>query len=227
MREEFKFLMSVPIFADLDEPDIEKVANLGSVKKYRKGNIIVMEQETGASMFIIISGKVKVVRIDHDGREVILTILGPGDFFGEMSLLDGLERSATVVANSKAELFIIHRTEFLDLLHEFPQIATSLLAELTRRLRRADSQIKSLSLKDASGRVANALLMVVDDVGMFRKGAAEIDELPLQQDLANMAGTSRETVSRMLHQFVRSGHITLNGNKLTIHNYEAFRKEFR
>lgn len=227
MREEFKFLRMVPIFSDLDEPDLEKIAGLGTIKKYKKGNVIVLEQEAGASLFIIVNGKVKVVRTDDEGREVILTLLGPGEFFGEMALLDGMERSATVVANSKADIFVIHRMEFLKVLHDFPQIATALLAELARRLRRADAQIKSLSLKDAAGRVANVLLMLADDIGMFRKGKVEIEELPLQQDLANMAGTSRETVSRMLHQFIRQGHLTLEGSKVIIHNYEAFRREYR
>lgn len=227
MREEFKFLRMVPIFSDLDEPDLEKIAGLGTIKKYKKGNVIVLEQEAGASLFIIVNGKVKVVRTDDEGREVILTLLGPGEFFGEMALLDGMERSATVVANSKADIFVIHRMEFLKVLHDFPQIATALLAELARRLRRADAQIKSLSLKDAAGRVANVLLMLADDIGMFRKGKVEIEELPLQQDLANMAGTSRETVSRMLHQFIRRGHLTLEGSKVIIHNYEAFRREYR
>lgn len=225
MREEFKFLRLVPIFSELDGPDLEKITGLGTIKKFKKGNVIVQEQEAGASLFIIITGKVKVIRTDEDGREVILTILSVGEFFGEMSLLDGMDRSATVVAISKTELFVVHWKEFLDLLHEFPQIATSLLAELARRLRRADAQIKSLSLKDAAGRVANVLIMLADELGMFRKGQVEIDELPLQQDLANMAGTSRETVSRMLHQFIRDGQITLDGNKVIIHNYEAFRKE--
>jgi len=157
---------------------------------------------------------------------VILSMFGPGEFFGEMSLLDGMARSASVVATTKSELFMIHRREFLDLLHEFPTVAISLLAELAMRLRKADMQIKSLSLKDAAGRVANVLLMLSDDLGIFRKGKVEIEDLPLQQDMANMAGTSRETVSRMLHQFERDGHVSMKGNRLIINDYEAFRKLF-
>lgn len=220
------FLQNVPIFADLEEPELKKIEKLGLRKKYKKGNIVVLEKEMGAALFVIISGKVKIVRTDEDGREVILSIFGPGEFFGEMSLLDGLARSASVVALAKAELFMIHRRDFLKLLNEHPQVAISLLGELTTRLRKADTQIKSLSLKDASGRVANVILMLADDIGVFRKGKVEIDELPLQQDMANMAGTSRETVSRMIHQFVREGHLQLEGNKLTINDYEEFRKQY-
>jgi CRP-like cAMP-binding protein len=220
------FLQNVPIFADLEEPELKTIEKLGLRKKYKKGNIVVLEKEMGAALFVIISGKVKIVRTDEDGREVILSIFGPGEFFGEMSLLDGLARSASVVALAKAELFMIHRRDFLKLLNEHPQVAISLLGELTTRLRKADTQIKSLSLKDASGRVANVILMLADDIGVFRKGKVEIDELPLQQDMANMAGTSRETVSRMLHQFVREGHLQLEGNKLTLNDYEEFRKQY-
>ena len=223
---ELSFLENVPIFADLEEPDLKKIEKLGLRKKYKKGNIVVLEKEMGAALFVIISGKVKIVRTDEDGREVILSIFGPGEFFGEMSLLDGLARSASVVALTKAELFMIHRRDFLKLVNEHPQVAISLLGELTTRLRKADTQIKSLSLKDASGRVANVIIMLADDIGVFRKGKVEIDDLPLQQDMASMAGTSRETVSRMLHQFIREGHLQLEGNKLTMNDYEEFRKQY-
>lgn len=225
-QEDINFLRNVPIFAELEEKDLLKVVKLGTSQKYKKGNIVVLEQESGAALFVIISGKVKVVRMDEDGREVILSMFGPGEFFGEMSLLDGLARSASVVATVKSELFMIHRRDFLELLNEFPSVTISLLAELAMRLRKADMQIKSLSLKDAEGRVANVMLILADDVGVFRKGKVEIDDLPLQQDIANMAGTSRETVSRMIHLFIESGEVQMKGNKLIINDYEAFRKKY-
>jgi CRP/FNR family transcriptional regulator, cyclic AMP receptor protein len=225
-QEEINFLRNVPIFSELEEKDLLKVVKLGTSQKYKKGNIVVLEQESGAALFVIISGKVKVVRMDEDGREVILSMFGPGEFFGEMSLLDGLARSASVVATVKSELFMIHRRDFLELLNEFPTVTISLLAELAMRLRKADMQIKSLSLKDAEGRVANVMLILADDVGVFRKGKVEIDDLPLQQDIANMAGTSRETVSRMIHLFIEGGEVQMKGNKLIINDYEAFRKKY-
>jgi CRP-like cAMP-binding protein len=225
-QDEINFLRNVPIFSDLEEKDLVKIVKLGTRQKYKKGNLVVLEQESGAALFVIISGKVKVVRMDEEGREVILSLFGPGEFFGEMSLLDGLARSASVVATVKSELFMIHRRDFLELLHDFPTVAIALLAELAMRLRKADMQIKSLSLKDAAGRVANVLLILADDVGIFRKGKVELDDLPLQQDIANMAGTSRETVSRMIHLFIESGEVQMKGNKLVINDYEAFRKKY-
>ena len=223
MVEEVNFLRNVPIFNELSDQELEKIAALGVRKKYKKGSIILLEEETGAALFVIVSGKVKIVRMDDDGREVILSILGGSDFFGEMAILDGLTRSASVVATSKSELFMIHRRDFLKLLNDFPMVAIALLRELTGRLRKADAQIKSLSLKDAAGRVANVVLQLADEIGMFRKGRVEIDELPLQQDLANMAGTSRETISRMIHKFIKEGYLQLQGNRLIINDYESFK----
>ncbi|MGA7159928.1 MAG: Crp/Fnr family transcriptional regulator [Bacteroidota bacterium] len=223
MVEEVNFLRNVPIFNELSDQELEKIAGLGVRKKYKKGSIILLEEETGAALFVIVSGKVKIVRMDDDGREVILSILGGSDFFGEMAILDGLTRSASVVATSKSELFMIHRRDFLKLLNDYPMVAIALLRELTGRLRKADAQIKSLSLKDAAGRVANVVLQLADEIGMFRKGRVEIDELPLQQDLANMAGTSRETISRMIHKFIKKGYLQLQGNRLIINDYESFK----
>jgi CRP/FNR family transcriptional regulator, cyclic AMP receptor protein len=223
MAEELVFLQNVPIFNELNNVELEKIAALGIRKQYKKGSIVLLEEETGAALFVIASGKVKIARMDDDGREVILSILGESDFFGEMAILDGLTRSANVVATSKTELFMIHRKDFLGLLTEYPSVAIALLRELTARLRKADAQIKSLSLKDASGRVATVLLQLADDIGIFRRGKVEIDEMPLQQDLANMAGTSRETISRMLHKFVKKNYIQLQGNKLIINDYEGFK----
>ena len=223
MLEEVTFLRNVPIFNELSDQELDKIASLGVRKKYKKGSIILLEEETGAALFVIVTGKVKIVRMDDDGREVILSILGESDFFGEMAILDGLTRSASVVATSKSELFMIHRRDFLKLMNDYPMVAIALLRELTGRLRKADAQIKSLSLKDAAGRVANVVLQLADEIGMFRKGRVEIDELPLQQDLANMAGTSRETISRMIHKFIKKGHLQLQGNRLIINDYESFK----
>ena len=226
LGEALEFMRGVPIFTDINENELAKIVRVGVRKKYKKGSIILLEEETGAALFVILSGKVKIIRTDDDGREVILSILGENDFFGEMSILDGLARSASVVAITKTELFMIHRRDFLKLLEDVPAVAVSLLKELTMRLRKADSQIKSLSLKDAAGRVANVILQLADDIGTIRKGRVEIDQLPLQQDLANMAGTSRETISRMVHMFIKKGHVDLQGNKLVINDYEKFKSMY-
>jgi CRP/FNR family transcriptional regulator, cyclic AMP receptor protein len=221
-----EFLKYVPIFSDLNEETLEKIEKVGLKKAFKKNDVILMEDEIGTALFVIATGKVKVSRTSTDGREVILTILSESDFFGEMAILDGQTRSATVIAIEDSELFLIQRNDFLNLLKEYPEVSISLLQELTKRLRATDVKIKALSLKDAEGKVATVILQIADDVGKIRQGKVEIEKLPLQQDLANMAGTSRETISRTLHSFAKKGLIELDGNKLRITDYEKFKEMF-
>lgn len=220
------FLKYVPIFTDLDQTTLDKIAELGNFRKFEKDAVILLENETGSALFVIVNGKVKVSRTSDDGREVILTILADSDFFGEMAILDGQNRSANVTAIDDTELFLIQRSDFLDLLYNHPEVSISLLQELTKRLRGADMKIKSLSLKDAEGKVATVILQLADDIGKIKQGVVEIDKLPFQHDLANMAGTSRETISRTLHTFAKKGLIELEGTKLRIINYEKFKEMF-
>lgn len=223
-----EFLTSVPIFSDLDSETLEIVSKLGTVRTYEKNSVILTEEEDGSALFVIISGKVKVCRSSSDdpGKEVILSILNPSDFFGEMALLDGLNRSASVIAMGDSKLFIIQRSDFLDLLHKHPEVSVTLLQELTQRLRAQGMKIKALSLKDAEGKVATVLLQLADDVGRIKHGIVEIEKLPFQHELANMAGTSRETISRTLHSFAKKGLVELEGSKLRIINYEKFKELF-
>ncbi|MFA5804471.1 MAG: Crp/Fnr family transcriptional regulator [Melioribacteraceae bacterium] len=221
-----EFLSYVPIFSDLPSETLTMIEKIGTKKMYKKNEVVLMEEEAGTALFVIVKGKVKVARSSNDGREVILTILSDSDFFGEMAILDGLTRSATVTAIEESELFLIQRNDFLNLIREFPEISISLLQELTKRLRIADAKIKALSLKDAEGKVATVILQLADDIGKIKHGKVEIEKLPLQQDLANMAGTSRETISRTLHSFAKKGLIELDGSKLSILDYEKFKEKF-
>jgi len=219
-------LSFVPIFSELDELTIEKIVNIGTQKIFEKNDVIVMEEDSGTALFVILKGKIKITRSSIDGREVILSILSDSDFFGEMAILDGLKRSATAIAIETSELFLIQRNDFLKLLRKHPEVSIALLQELTKRLRAADMKIKALSLKDAEGKVASVILQLADDIGKIQHGKVEIDKLPLQQDLANMAGTSRETISRTLHSFAKKGLVEMDGNKLRILDYEKFKEIF-
>ncbi len=219
-------LKNIPLFSELNEKDLERIIQIANKKRYHKDNIILIEEEVGSTMFIILAGRVKISRISDDGREVILSILSDGDFFGEMSLLDGYTRSANVTAIEDSELLVIRREEFLQTLRDYPQVAINLLKELAQRIRKSDEHIKSLSLQDATGRVASTLLRIAEDSGLFRKGQVEISELPLQQDLANMAGTSRETISRVIKSLSEDGYLRKQGGKIIILDYEKFRIKF-
>jgi CRP/FNR family cyclic AMP-dependent transcriptional regulator len=226
--EKVEFLKSVPIFSELKDETLSQLSKTGSVQSFSKDSIILSEKEAGSALFIIISGKVKISRIsaEDNDKEVILALLNPSDFFGEMSLLDGLERSATATAMDDSKIFIIQRNDFLQLLNDNPDVSIALLQELTQRLRAAGMKIKALSLKDAEGKVATVLLQLADDVGKIKQGVVEIEKLPFQHELANMAGTSRETISRTLHAFAKKGLIELEGSKLRIVEYEKFKELF-
>lgn len=226
MQTNNDFLRYVPIFSELEDNTLEQIAKLGARKNFSKDSVVLFEHESGAALFVIIKGKAKVSRVSDDGKEVILTILSESDFFGEMAILDGLSRSANVTAMEDSELFIIQRSEFLDLLQRHPEVSIALLQELTQRLRSADMKIKSLSLKDAEGKVATVILQLADDIGKIKQGTVEIEKLPFQHDLANMAGTSRETISRTLHSFAKKGLVELDGSRLRIINYEKFKELF-
>jgi CRP/FNR family cyclic AMP-dependent transcriptional regulator len=220
------FIQEIPIFSELDEGQIVEIQRYFMPQTYKKDNMILIEEEVGSSMFIITAGRIKISRLSDDGREVILSILSEGDFFGEMSILDGQTRSATAVALDDSELLLIRRDDFLKMLHSFPQIAINLLRELASRLRRADAQIKSLSLQDATGKVASTILRRADDAGRIKHGMVEISELPLQQDLANMSGTSRETISRVIKSLCVDGYLRKEGGKLVILDYNKFKEHF-
>ncbi len=221
-----ELLKNLPLFGDLDDEELVEIWNHVQTRSYKKSNIILFEEDPGDSLFIIKEGKVKITRLSEEGREVILSILGEGEFFGEMSILDGEARSANVIALADSEVFVLKRQEFINILKSNPQIAITLLEELAVRIRKSDQQIEYLSLADAENRVAMTLLRLAEESGTFKMGRVTIQELPMQQDMANMSGTSRETISRMLSEFTEKEYIDRKGKKLIILDYEKFRSDF-
>ncbi|MFQ6606586.1 MAG: Crp/Fnr family transcriptional regulator [Fidelibacterota bacterium] len=221
-----ELLHSVPIFSDLPRSALSKIAERMVSRSYSKGQMILLEDALGETFFVIASGGVKITRLSDDGREVILAMLGEADFFGEMSLLDGEGRSANVVALEDSEVLTLTRSDFLEILEQYPKIAISLLEELTRRLRKSDQQIESLSLSDVEHRIGITLVRLAEELGTIHMGDVTIRNLPFQQDIANMAGTSRETVSRTLAILEEKGYIHRDKRTLTIFDFNSFRKVF-
>ena len=219
-------LRNVPIFSDLKDSDLNIISDKMISRAYKKGQMILLEESQGETFFIIVSGAVKVTRLSDDGREVILAILGESDFFGEMSLLDGEGRSANIVANEDAEVLTLSRRDFLDCLETYPKIAIALLEELAIRLRKSDQHIESLSLSYSEHRIAITLIRFAQELGTIKQGDVKISNLPFQQDIANMAGTSRETVSRTLKLLEEKDLIKKEGKDLIIYKFDEFRQHF-
>ena len=224
--DKLSLLQSVPIFSDLSPSDLNKIAERMVLRAFTKGQMILLEDDLGQTFFVVAGGSVKITRLSDDGREVILAMLGESDFFGEMSLLDGAGRSANVVALEASEVLTLARNDFLEILQDYPKISISLLEELTQRIRKSDQQIESLSLSDVEQRIGITLIRLAEELGTIKRGSVKIKNLPYQQDIANMAGTSRETVSRTFKLLEEKGLVTREGRKLTIYNFNQFTKTF-
>ncbi|MDQ3003313.1 MAG: Crp/Fnr family transcriptional regulator [Fibrobacterota bacterium] len=215
-------LKGVDLFSALDDTQVETIAQMVIEKTYPKGDIILMEDEdTNQSLFIIAKGEVKVVLTAEDGREAILASLKEGDFFGEMALLDGEPRSATVRAVEESRLLTIRREDFLLAMKKQPDLALTLLSEMSGRLRKSNRQISSLALMRVYGRVAATLLQLMEERGIRTKtkdgkSIIVVKDRPTQQFIADMSGTTRETVSRVLNFFQKKGYIVLDGKDLLI-----------
>lgn len=210
------FLRQVTLFDCLGDPEIEALAALTFSRTFDKGQLIILAEETGDTLFIIRGGQVKVSLIHEDGKEFILSLLGQGEVFGELSLLDDRPRSANVTAMVETELLMLRRSDFLDLVGRVPQIAVSLLEELASRLRRTDDQVEGLALLDVHHRVAKTLLRMAKDGGQTSPEGILIRRRPTHQQLANMSGTTRETVTRALKQLQDEGYIRISGRQILI-----------
>lgn len=218
-------LKYVPIFSELKDEILSKIEEAGIIRNYKKDTVILNEFYEGTGLFIIVEGSVKVTENDIDGREIILQILTQHEYFGEMSLIDGKKPSANVIAMEDCVMFFLSREEFMKLMKEYPEITVALLEELTRRLRFAGIRIKSLSVLNSEGKIASAILQIAENSGRIRQGSVEV-VLPYQHDIASMAGTSRETVSRAIHSLEKKGLIEFDGSKVRIPDYNSFKKAF-
>ena len=224
--KKIELLQSVALFWDLSEEELGYISQKMIARHYKSGNYIFLEDSEGEQCFFVVQGSVKVTRLSKDGREVILAMLNEGEFFGELALLDGESRSANVIALEETEVLTLNREDFLVVLHDYPQIAIQLLKEMAHRLRKSDRQIASLSLSDAEKRIALCIIRFADEQGVIRRGQVNIPRVPIQQDIANMAGTSRETVSRAINLLEKEEFIKRKGRELLILDYKSFIKEF-
>lgn len=197
------FLKRVPLFSGLTDSQIERLA-AGSVRRsFPKGRTIVAEGEPSQSLYVLLSGRAKVQRSDTEGKEVILAVLGPGECFGEMSLIDDAPRSASVITIESCDFMSINKESFKSMLVSSPEISMRIMKGLVKRLREADKKIETLALLDVYGRVARVLLDFSEQVGNDR---VVRNKLP-RQEIAKMIGASREMVSRVMKGLEVEGYI--------------------
>lgn len=212
---------SVPLFSCLSSMDRSAVCKIMIPRTFSAHEVIVHEDDDeGQTFFILVSGKVHVAVFTTEGKSAILATLKPGDFFGEMAMLDGEPRSASVIASEQCTLLMLYRKMFIDILQRYPKITIQILIEMSRRLRRANRHINTLSLMSVYGRVADVLLQLAKEQGQRLRNMIVIPNRPTHQVIADMAGTSRETVSRIMSQLQKKHYLVADGKKLVILNEE-------
>ncbi len=212
-------LRNVPLFSALPEQQLVLLTSAVSRRSFTRGTTIISAGDVTESLYVVVSGRLKVMMSDDEGREVILAILGPNEFFGEMGLIDDHPRSASVVAIEACELLTLSKRDFKSCLAENFEMAMTVMRGLVKRLREADQKIGSLALMDVYGRVARLLLEMAETVN----GQKVVTKKVAKQDIAKMIGASREMVSRVMKDLqsggfieVRPGSILLRDTILTI-----------
>ena len=225
--DEREVLRTVPIFSELSDEDITSLARLALRKRYPKDTVVFFENEEGDFFFTILEGRIKVTILGDDGREVILSVLGPGDFFGEMALLDNEPRSATAIAVEESELLSLHRNDFQTVLNDNKSITSALIRVLSARLRRANHQISTLALLDVYGRVARVIVDMAREEGKRLRDGRIAFRRATHQEIANRIGTTRETVTRMLKDLERQGLIHVEGKEMVVQPDEGLAAESR
>jgi CRP-like cAMP-binding protein len=208
MLSNLDLIRRVPLFSMLTTDQAQVIADGVIKRRFRRGEIIVEQGRKSDALFILLSGRARVITSDSRGREVILAVLEAGDYLGEMSLIDNEPHSATVRAEVQTDVLVLGRSEFAACLPENSSLSYAILRGLVGRLRNADRQIESLALLDVYGRVARALL----DMAQDEEGVRIIRQKVSRQDLAKVVGASREMVSRVMKDLEERGLIQTQEN---------------
>jgi CRP/FNR family transcriptional regulator, cyclic AMP receptor protein len=205
-------LKAVPLFASFPEEQLRMLTTVVTRKSAPRSTTIMAGGDPTDSLYIVLSGRLKVMMSDAEGKEVILSILGAGEIFGEMGLIDDEPRSATVVAIEPCELLSLAKRDFKKSLAENFEMSMAVMRGLVKRLREADRKIGSLALLDVYGRVARLLLDMSENVN----GEKVVTKRLPKQDIAKMIGASREMVSRVMKDLQTGGYIEMRGSTIVV-----------
>jgi CRP/FNR family cyclic AMP-dependent transcriptional regulator len=207
-------LKAVPLFASFPDEQLRMLTSMVTRRSASRSTTIMAAGDATDSLYIVLSGRLKVMMSDADGKEVILSILGPGEIFGEMGLIDDEPRSATVISIEPCELLSLNKRDFKKCLAENFEMTMAVMRGLVRRLREADRKIGSLALLDVYGRVARLLLDMAENVN----GEKIVTKRLPKQDIAKMIGASREMVSRVMKDLQTGGYIEMRGSNIVLHD---------
>jgi len=207
------FLKKIQLFSSLTDKEIEHLITKLIIKKFKKSETILYEEDTSEFMYIILFGKVKAVRMTEDGKEIILAVHQAGEFFGEMSLIDGKTTPASVISTEDSLIAIIAKNDFYSILSAHNKVMISLLKIFCTRLRKCWDTIQLLNFNNASQRTKMLFLMLSDEYGEKSSEGVTLNIKLTHQDIAEMTGMTRESVTRILDKWKNSGEITVQKNK--------------
>lgn len=221
-----RILEEIPLFDGIKQSVLRTISPYFTLKKYKRNRMILTEGSENNHFYIIKKGGVRVYRKNKSDQKVILALLQEGDFFGEMSILDDNPVSASVSTTQPSEILCINQRNFYQMLKKAPGIAQRLFAYMSQRIRNCDQCIENLKKSNTYERVGNVLIQLAEKSGYRKKTSVVIDKIPFQHQIASLAGTSRETVSRTFAQLEENEYIIKDKRHLVINDYPRFYKEF-
>jgi CRP/FNR family cyclic AMP-dependent transcriptional regulator len=225
--QEEEVVRRAPLFTALDEAAAVSLRASMDTVKIAKGSILFKEGDDGEHLYVIIDGKLKLGTSSGDGRENLLSILGPGEMFGELSLFDPGPRTSTATAVTDAKLLSLSHEKVIPWLKQNPEVSLQLLTRLSQRLRRTNEAVGDLVFSDVPGRVAKALIDLGDRFGKTTPEGLLVNHDLTQEELAQLVGASRETVNKALADFAGRGWLKLDGRSVLITDVERLSKRSR
>ncbi len=222
-HDPLKLVARIPLFASLEPEVRQPLAALIRVRSYSARQFVVWEGQAGGTLFLSLSGFFKAVTTGNDGKEMLLSVMGPGEVFGELSVLDGQPRSASVIAIEPGELACVDRPALLELMAKSPSLAVGLIEVLARRVRSLTKRFETLSCQEVPERLAQTLLLLAEKHGQRAGVHVRIPVRLSQQDLASMVGATRESVNKQLRKWTRTGMVLRETGCLVISDVPALR----
>jgi CRP/FNR family cyclic AMP-dependent transcriptional regulator len=221
-----EILRNVPLFSGLSQPELTAIASLAQRKRHQAREAVVQMSDPGGELFVIVEGYLKVVSAGADGRDTALAIMGPGEVFGEVSLLDGGPRSATVATLGRCELFVIRREPFLRFLESSPKTGIELLRVLTGRLRRLTERSEDIAFLRVADRLAKRLADLAEKHGQKQPdGATRIAFKLSQQEIGELVGATRESANKQIKAWEQAGLVSQRAGYIVIHDLDRLRQQ--
>ena len=202
-----------PLFSSMKAEEIDNLANYARIVRFARASVIFSKGDEGSGLMAVVSGRVKISSLSHDGKDVVLNLIQPGEVFGEIALLDGRPRTANASAMQDSEILVLERRDFVPYLKQTPEVGLTLLAVLCDRLRRTSEQVEDVLFLDVSGRLAKTILRLAKHQ---RHGNSQVKAT--QKEIGQMIGLSRESTNKQLQCWVRRDWIAIEKGGLTIKN---------